>query len=236
MLAALPRRPAGRLRGTLAARPPAASPSPAGSSTTRSASLVPACDALVFPSTFPEAFGMVAAEAAAAGRRPGLGRPLGRRRGQPGAGGRAAAARRRASSRSTLDDGAVDGDRRRGSTAGWRSSRTLAAEARGAAARDGVAPLELGGVARACSRRRRPARRLPVPAERLEPLATSRATRRAERRRRRSIESRAVTRVDLCSAVRVDGRADGRDVRPHDPDPLVRDAGVDAGAGRSTRC
>ena len=29
--------------------------------------LVPACDALVFPSTFPEAFGMVAAEAAAAG-------------------------------------------------------------------------------------------------------------------------------------------------------------------------
>ena len=31
------------------------------------AELVPACDALVFPSTFPEAFGMVAAEAAAAG-------------------------------------------------------------------------------------------------------------------------------------------------------------------------
>jgi glycosyltransferase involved in cell wall biosynthesis len=31
------------------------------------AQLVPACDALVFPSTFPEAFGMVAAEAAAAG-------------------------------------------------------------------------------------------------------------------------------------------------------------------------
>ena len=31
------------------------------------ARLVPACDALVFPSTFPEAFGMVAAEAAAAG-------------------------------------------------------------------------------------------------------------------------------------------------------------------------
>ena len=29
--------------------------------------LVPATDALVFPSTFPEAFGMVAAEAAAAG-------------------------------------------------------------------------------------------------------------------------------------------------------------------------
>jgi glycosyltransferase involved in cell wall biosynthesis len=32
--------------------------------------LVPACDALVFPSTFPEAFGMVAAEAAAAGDLP----------------------------------------------------------------------------------------------------------------------------------------------------------------------
>jgi glycosyltransferase involved in cell wall biosynthesis len=31
------------------------------------AELVPACDALVFPSTFPEAFGMVAAEAASAG-------------------------------------------------------------------------------------------------------------------------------------------------------------------------
>ena len=31
------------------------------------AELVPACDALVFPSTFPEAFGMVAAEAGAAG-------------------------------------------------------------------------------------------------------------------------------------------------------------------------
>jgi glycosyltransferase involved in cell wall biosynthesis len=31
------------------------------------ADLVPACDALVFPSTFPEAFGMVAAEAASAG-------------------------------------------------------------------------------------------------------------------------------------------------------------------------
>jgi glycosyltransferase involved in cell wall biosynthesis len=32
--------------------------------------LVPACDALVFPSTFPEAFGMVAAEAASAGALP----------------------------------------------------------------------------------------------------------------------------------------------------------------------
>jgi glycosyltransferase involved in cell wall biosynthesis len=31
------------------------------------AQLIPACDALVFPSTFPEAFGMVAAEAASAG-------------------------------------------------------------------------------------------------------------------------------------------------------------------------
>jgi glycosyltransferase involved in cell wall biosynthesis len=34
---------------------------------TEVARLIPACDALVFPSTFPEAFGMVAAEAAAAG-------------------------------------------------------------------------------------------------------------------------------------------------------------------------
>ena len=32
--------------------------------------LVPACGRLVFPSTFPEAFGMVAAEAAAAGALP----------------------------------------------------------------------------------------------------------------------------------------------------------------------
>ena len=44
--------------------------SPAGSSTTRSPSVLAASDAMVVPSTFPEAFGMVAAEAAAAGALP----------------------------------------------------------------------------------------------------------------------------------------------------------------------
>ena len=47
-------------------RRPTRSGSAAGSSTTRSRCAVAASDALVFPSTFPEAFGMVAAEAAAA--------------------------------------------------------------------------------------------------------------------------------------------------------------------------
>ncbi len=46
------------------------------------AEAVRASDAMVVPSTFPEAFGMVAAEAAAARRAAGLRRPLGARRGR----------------------------------------------------------------------------------------------------------------------------------------------------------
>ena len=49
------------------------------------AELLPACEALVVPSTFPEAFGMVAAEAAACGALPVSAAPLGAGRGQRGA-------------------------------------------------------------------------------------------------------------------------------------------------------
>ena len=51
-------------------RRPARSSSSAGSSTTRWRSCCPRADALVMPSTFPEAFGMVAVEAAACGALP----------------------------------------------------------------------------------------------------------------------------------------------------------------------
>ena len=61
----------------------------------------PRRDALVFPSTFPEAFGMVAAEAAAAGVLPVSAAPLGRCRGQPRAGRRAARPARATWSRSS---------------------------------------------------------------------------------------------------------------------------------------
>ena len=57
------------------------------------ADVIPAVEALAMPSTFPEAFGMVAAEAAAGGALPGRGRPLGHgggreraRRGRPAGG------------------------------------------------------------------------------------------------------------------------------------------------------
>ena len=67
----LPRRPGPRGRpGATRSRPrgrPGRSPSPAGSSTPTLAELLPACEAQVVASTFPEAFGMVAAEAAACG-------------------------------------------------------------------------------------------------------------------------------------------------------------------------
>ena len=70
--------------------------------------MVPAADALVFPSTFPEAFGMVAAEAAAAGVLPVGAAHSGHRRGLPRAG-RGAARRRSAPLVSfALGDGAVE--------------------------------------------------------------------------------------------------------------------------------
>ena len=72
---------------------------------------VSASDALVFPSTFPEAFGMVAAEAAVRRRAARLGRALGRRRGQPGA-------RRRAAGR-----GQATWSRSSSATTPWRRSR-----------------------------------------------------------------------------------------------------------------
>ena len=69
----------------------------------------PAADALVFPSTFPEAFGMVAAEAAAAGVLPVSRRPL-RRSPRSAASSRAAlpGRARRAASRSRSATGAVE--------------------------------------------------------------------------------------------------------------------------------
>ena len=66
----LPRRPARRATPRRPAPPPARSSSSAASSTTRSPSCCPRAEALVMPSTFPEAFGMVAVEAAACGALP----------------------------------------------------------------------------------------------------------------------------------------------------------------------
>ena len=57
------------------------------------ADLLPAAEAMAVTSTFPEAFGMVAAEAAACGALPGRGRPLGPGRGRPHAGRRRARTR-----------------------------------------------------------------------------------------------------------------------------------------------
>ena len=66
----LPRRPAAGLRRGGPRPLPARSSSSAGSSTTRSPRCCRGAEALVMPSTFPEAFGMVAAEAAACGALP----------------------------------------------------------------------------------------------------------------------------------------------------------------------
>ena len=68
-----------RARGARAAR---ARSSPGRSSTATSRHLLPLCDVAVVPSIFPEAFGMVAAEAAAAGVLAGGLRALGPRRGR----------------------------------------------------------------------------------------------------------------------------------------------------------
>ena len=67
--------------------------------------LLPLADATVVPSIFPEAFGMVAAEAAAAGSPPARRAPLGPRRGRGGARGGVPGALPRASRRSTSGDG-----------------------------------------------------------------------------------------------------------------------------------
>ena len=116
--------------------------------------LVPAADALVFPSTFPEAFGMVAAEAAAAGVLP------------VSAGHSGAAEVSRALAESlppevaelvsfALDDRARARRSPRASTAGWASTAgTRERRARSCAPRRRAALVELGG------RRARRARRL----------------------------------------------------------------------------
>ena len=62
--------PARGLSGAPRRRRPSGSSSPAASSTSDLPGLLPACEAQVVPSTFPEAFGMVAAEAAACGALP----------------------------------------------------------------------------------------------------------------------------------------------------------------------
>ena len=105
---------------------------------------MPATDALVFPSTFPESFGMVAAEAAAAGVLPVSAGALGRRRGQPGAGGGAAARRSRELVSFPLDDGAVSGIAER-LNAWLRLDEATRERARRALADGGVGAVELGG-------------------------------------------------------------------------------------------
>ena len=111
--------------------------------------LLPACDALVFPSTFPESFGMVAAEAASAGVLPVSANHSGHAEVS-----RELAAALPAGSRDLLSfDARRGGGARRspnGSTAGWRWTRPPASWP-GPALRETVrAPVELG--------RRRPRR------------------------------------------------------------------------------
>ncbi len=69
------------------------------------AELLPACEALVVPSTFPEAFGMVAAEAAACGVLPVERRAFGSRRGERGARARRCPHRPRSWLSFPVDDG-----------------------------------------------------------------------------------------------------------------------------------
>ena len=72
----LPRRPARRLRGGRPRSRRQCRPVAGRLEHDEVGEVVPACDALVFPSTFPEAFGMVAAEPAAAAGPAGVGEPL----------------------------------------------------------------------------------------------------------------------------------------------------------------
>ena len=97
------------------------------------AELLPACSAMVVPSTFPEAFGMVAAEAAACGALPDQRGPLGARGGQPGAG--RAVSRRRSAHWLSFELGRRrgGGDRRAARSAGWRRARPC-----GRATREGL--------------------------------------------------------------------------------------------------
>ena len=91
ILVCVPGGSAGRLCGGGARMPPARSSSSGGWSTMRLPSCCREAEALVMPSTFPEAFGMVAAEAAACGVLPVSAGPLGDAGGVAAAGGGAAA-------------------------------------------------------------------------------------------------------------------------------------------------
>ena len=146
-------------------------------------------DALVFPSTFPEAFGMVAAEAASAGALPVSAAHSGCRRGQPGAR-RGAARRRRALVSFELGDDAVDAI----AAAAARLARARAARIAGRRAPRCATPSSGSGAGKrspaACSTRR-PGRLDELPASRraIEPVETS-SVATSDGRRSRSIESR----------------------------------------------
>ena len=121
---------------------------------------MPATDALVFPSTFPEAFGMVAAEAAAAGVLPVSAAHSGAAEVS-----RALAAALPAEVGELvsfpLDDGAVSGDRRAAQRLA-RLDEAARERARRALADTAARALELGGGGAWRDRRLgRPARRAP---------------------------------------------------------------------------
>ena len=124
------------------------------------AGLVPATDALVFPSTFPEAFGMVAAEAAAAGVLPVSAAHSGAAEVS-----RVLAAALPAEVAELvsfpLDDGAVQGDRR----AAQRLAAAGRADSRAGAASAGARRRRSAGAGRAW-----PAGSWPPPRARLDEL------------------------------------------------------------------
>ena len=102
--------------------------------------LLPLCDVAVVPSIFPEAFGMVAAEAAAAGVPPVVARPLGPRRGRR----RASRPSTRPSARDLVSFPTGDAAALRGAAAGAaRAARERAARARPRGARAPSSELEL---------------------------------------------------------------------------------------------
>ena len=115
------------------------------------APLLAACEALVVPSTFPEAFGMVAAEAAACGALPVSAGHSGAGGGQRDAGGRGAGRGARGWLSFPVDDGAVRAiaERVRGVAGGARA--TLRARHARRARRHRARALLVGGRGRAAS-------------------------------------------------------------------------------------
>ena len=92
------------------------------------AELLPACEALVVPSTFPEAFGMVAAEAAACGALPVSARHSGLAEVSEALAAGGARAGRGAGCRFPVDDGAVQALAER--VVGWLAGRRRSCAAR----------------------------------------------------------------------------------------------------------